>query len=351
MRCVASWICTTLLCVQCDTPGMAGKPDLIKTATNEAKQGQSLRLTQGEQPEARPLPGLPGAVLVWIPPGSFVMGAPDTEPGRDRDEGPTTRVTLTRGFWMWRTEVTEAQTKAVLGTPASFGACGRFCPALGGLSLAMEFANALSQRYGLATCYARNGDSSCDWEVRSSCLNPRYRGNSGQDYYRCPGFRLPTEAEWEYAARAGTQTAFYNGKITQPDESTGRSDPRADAIGWYCFNARAGHRGCYRFKQADWHEETDPDGAGFHPVAQKRPNPWGLYDMAGNAWETVWDGHHSELWGGIQTDPVRNDGYYETYRGGAYTSDARGLRSANRYFGVPKTAIHGIGFRLVVSAP
>ena len=138
----------------------------------------------------------------------------------------------------------------------------------------------------------------------------------------CQGYRLPTEAEWEYAARAGTQTAFYTGEITQTDCDT--VDPNLNAAGWYCGNA----------------------GGATHPVGQKQPNAWGLYDMHGNVWEWVhdWDGDYPA---GDAVDPLGPAaGDNRVRRGGLWLSDAQYARAAFRNSLNPDNgSANALGFR------
>ena len=109
------------------------------------------------------------------------------------------------------------------------------------------------------------------------CCPSRRQSGSVPTPYECEGYRLPTEAEWEYAARAGTTTAFYNGDITEPFL---RVDPNANAIAWYKQNS----------------------DSFTHPVKGKLPNAWGLYDMSGNVWEWTWDWYHP--YSDNATDPI-----------------------------------------------
>ena len=139
------------------------------------------------------------------------------------------------------------------------------------------------------------------------------------------GFRLPTEAEWEYAARAGTTTAFANGDIT----ATGcKKDDKLDAIGWYCGNAN---------------NRT-------HPVAQKQPNKWGLYDVHGNVWEWCQDFWTSEYSSSTETDPQGpSRGHHRVHRGGGWNSNAEVCRSACRGTSKPGSRFSWVGFRLARS--
>jgi formylglycine-generating enzyme required for sulfatase activity len=213
--------------------------------------------------------------FVFIRPGTFQMG--------DAREGPVHEVTLTHGFWMQKTEVTQAQWMAVMGSnPSYFKACGRACPVDNvGYQDAQQF---------IATLNARSGKH----------------------------YRLPTEAEWEYAARAGTTGDF------------GTPGPVTSG-GWI----------------------TDNSGNTTHPVGRLRPNAWGLYDMEGNVWEWVndWYGPYPS---GPVTDPAGPaSGYYRVLRGGSWDSNAADARSAFRFAkpdNAPPAGYHFRGFRLARSA-
>jgi len=138
-------------------------------------------------------------------------------------------------------------------------------------------------------------------------------------------YALPTEAQWEYAARAGSTTAFYNGGITVTDCSY---DPNLDKIGWYCYNSS--------FKT--------------HPVAQKTPNAWGLYDMLGNVHEWCQDWYSSSYYASSpSTDPTGPPtGSYRVLRGSCWVGNAGGTRLASRYCGGPyNSSINNFGFRLL----
>jgi formylglycine-generating enzyme required for sulfatase activity len=140
-------------------------------------------------------------------------------------------------------------------------------------------------------------------------------------------YRLPTEAEWEYAARAGSTTAFYNGGIT----NTGSSpvDPNLDKIGWYLGNS-----------------DSEP-----HPVAQKQANSWGLYDMSGNVYEWCADWYGTYPTGAV-TDPTGSTtGSNRVIRGGGWYNYAQNCRSAYRGSNSPGGRNLGIGFRLVRAMP
>ncbi|HPF34260.1 MAG TPA: formylglycine-generating enzyme family protein [Candidatus Krumholzibacteria bacterium] len=188
--------------------------------------------------------------FVEIPAGEFVMGSATNNSASLPYEWPNHSVTLTRGFLMSETEVTWAQYEFVMDeNPTSFP--GRDWPSHPVDSVtwleAAEFCNALSAIEGLTPAYAFSGDL-VTW-------------NRDAD-----GYRLPTEAEWEYACRAGTTSEYYNGTVVI-EASSCYSEPNLEEIGWYCNNA----------------EQVPQE------VAQLAPNPWGLYDMSGNLWEWVWD--------------------------------------------------------------
>ena len=231
-----------------------------------------------------------GMTFNLIPAGTFTMGSPDTEMGSYDRERPQHEVTLSQDFYIMTTEVTQAQWEAVMGSnPSYFDSCGGDCPV--------------------------ETVSWNDIQEFITTLNALEGGN----------YRLPTETEWEYAARAGTTTAFYNGDITQ--EYSDPIDPNLDAIGWYWGNS----------------------GYTTHPVAQKQPNAWGLFDMSGNVWEWVqdWYGNYPE---NAVTDPVGPEtASSRVIRGGSWHRYPQDCRSAYRGNVGPTHRNRNVGFRLALS--
>jgi formylglycine-generating enzyme required for sulfatase activity len=250
-----------------------------------------------------------------IPAGTFTMGAPPTEPGIQPYEDQHI-VTLTRPFEIMVTEVTQGEFSALMGyNPSRFDSCGVDCPVEStSWYEAAAYANQLSIRMGRPTCFSCTGsgmDSICSL------------GTEYETPYACPGYRLPTEAEWEWAARAGTTEATYNGTSTllyceSPNEVI-------DPIAWYC-----GHPGFTTYE-----------------VGLKEPNEWGLYDMLGNVWE--WSVDWITLnYDDVTIDPWGEDsGTTKITRGGAWTSIALEIRAACRAVDYPDTKSYNMGFRLV----
>jgi len=223
--------------------------------------------------------------FVHVPPGAFVMGSPVHEPGRADDEIEH-EVTLTRGFYLLATPVTQGLWKAVMGTNPS---CFK-----GDDLLPVE---------------------TVSWHQCQEFLNRLNREGSER-------YRLPTEAEWEYACRAGTSTPFAGGEIM---ELFCASDPNLDAMGWYCGNS----------------------GRRSRPVGQKKPNAWGLYDMQGNVceWCQDWYGEYSA---DAKVDPLgAPSGSGRVIRGGSWFSNAKNCRSASRFYWSPASGADFLGFRLV----
>ncbi len=239
-----------------------------------------------------------GMTFRRIPAGTFMMGSPSTEPGRDSDEIQH-QVTLTSDFYMQTTEVTQKQWRDVMGTsPSYFSACGDNCP--------VEYV------------------SWNDVQTFITAMNARGEGT----------YRLPTEAEWEYAARGGSTTAFYNGAITYTGSTP--LDPNLDAIGWYYGNSAVSYTPNY-------------SGKGTHPVAQKQPNAYGLYDMSGNVWEWCQDWYGTYPTTAV-TNPVGpSTGSARVLRGGSWLNYARLCRSAYRYDNTPSGRDIHLGFRLLLS--
>ena len=284
---------------------------------------------------------LPGYVV--IPAGSVTLGSPPTELGRQTDgrEDQHAAVTISRPFWMKATEVTQAQWRAVAQSslpgllprptpwsnpsPSAFASCGDDCPVEGvSWYAAVAYVNALSALEGLPECYTLSGCNGSDPGSGLVCdPNPAFSG------VRCLGYRLPTEAEWEYAARAGTTSAFSNGLGI---DNTGCSEPNLAAVGWYCGNA----------------------GSTPHGVRQKPANQWGLYDVHGNVWEWVHDWYLSGYYAlSPACDPTgpTTTGADRVIRGGAWGLGALHCRSAFRAGGAPGTRTFALGFRPSRSFP
>ena len=231
---------------------------------------------------------------VWIEGGSFSMGSPAGEAGRFDNEGLPRTVTL-GGFHMMTHPVTRGQWAAVMG---GGGASDRLPAQEITWHEALAFANRLSLMQGLAPAYVISGSTNPDdWGPAAVAATVAAGSN---------GWRLPTEEQWEYAARAGTTSAFSDGTELWSDEAA------LGSIGWFSFNS----------------------GGGARPVATRAANPWGLHDMHGNVWEWVWDSLDA---GGEQ----------RVARGGYWGQSARYARSAFRTGGTPHGRYAGTGFRLI----
>jgi formylglycine-generating enzyme required for sulfatase activity len=242
--------------------------------------------------------------MVWIDPGEFEMGSPEKEKGRGNNETQH-HVMITKGFWMGKYEVTQAQWEQVMGDnpgpyltkdPSYLKKAGKDAPVEGvSWNDCQEFIKKLN----------------------AQVENQKSRIGNGQ-------FRFPTEAEWEYACRAGTKTPLYSGA----------ADRHLDAVAWYADNS----------------------GETTHPVGQKKPNAWGLYDMHGNVWEWCqdWCGVGDDYAAGAAKDPTGaafSPGSYHVARGGGWGSNAGYCRSANRGSLDPNDRGYYVGFRLVRSLP
>jgi formylglycine-generating enzyme required for sulfatase activity len=239
------------------------------------------------------------AGFVLIPPGTFTMGSPPDEPGRFDDE-PQHPVTLTRAFLMCDHHVTQGEWEAIMGWNDSrfHGHANRPVENVTWFDCVV-FCNRSSEKEGLESAYRITDIETEGHHVSAAAVTWNVNAS---------GYRLPTEAEWEYACRAGSTTAFHNGSIA-PHPLTGCSaDSILDVIGWYCVNS----------------------GRETHDVKTKPPNAWGLFDMAGNVQHWCWD-RYSELDAAPATDPAGPDfGAARLWRGGGWDYNPRHCRSADR---------------------
>jgi len=255
-------------------------------------------------------------LLNAFPPATFTMGSPSSEPGRDSDETQH-QVTLTRSFYVSQYEVTQSEWESVMGwNESDFRGSSRPVERVTWYD-AVSYCNKRSQAEGLTPAYTITGASYSGNHIVSATVSWNQSA---------AGYRLLTEAEWEYACRAGTQTAFCNGGIT--NIYCDPVDPNLNQVGWYCGNA----------------------GSTTHDVGGKSPNGWGLYDIHGNVWEWCWDWYGS--YGGTVTDPTGpGSGSDRVLRGGSWGCYARYCRSAFRYGSTPGARTDDLGFRLARNVP
>jgi len=253
-----------------------------------------------------------GIEMMRIDPGTFTMGSPASESGRYSDETQH-QVTISKGFNMGKYEVTQELYQAIMGVnPSNFTSN----PATGEVQArrpvervtwydAVEFCNKLSEMEGLTKAYTiTNRYPTTGYPIESATVTINWETN---------GYRLPTEAEWEYACRAGTTTAYNTGETI------------SDNTGWYGNNSNSR----------------------THEVGKKPANAWGLHDMHGNVWEWCWDWYGSYA-SGEQTDPRgAASGSYRVNRGGSWGYDGQGLRSALRFSYYPYGRDDYGGFRLL----
>jgi len=239
-----------------------------------------------------------GIKLCWCPPGKFTMGSPPNEPERRPDEAQV-QVTLGRGFWMGKYEATQGQWKRVAGKLP-----GELTPALGeGDDLPVgnvNFAEAEAFCRKLTEAGRRSGELPAGWE-----------------------FRLPTEAQWEYACRAGTKTATAFGDQLSRKQANFQGKP---------YNGG----------------EDGPSAKRATKVGSYPANAWGLHDMHGNVYEWCRDWYHPALPGGTDPDLSDKQATSRVRRGGGWTDDGEPCRSARRLRFEPERRYDHIGFRVAV---
>ncbi len=289
---------------------------------------------------AMPLSGQPLVIkdldlaLQPIPAGKFLMGSPAGEAGHTALESPQTQVTISKSFWLGRTPVTEAQWQAVMGTDLT-GQVKRYFPN-------NEPARLLAGTQDDVAMYYVSWDDAVAFCTK---LNKRARaeGSLPAGYE----FTLPTEAEWEYACRAGTTTATYAGPIFYDGSNNA---PMLDSIAWYAGNSSIGYEGT-GWDTSGWANKQYPGGqAGTRRVGQKQANAWGLQDTLGNVYEWCLDFSSPALPGGSVVDPTGPAaGLDRIIRGGSWHSDAVYCRAACRKWNGPSNGLPFIGFRLALA--
>ena len=261
----------------------------------ESGRGERLWIAPGSAESFKDFPG--GPEMVIVPEGEFTMGSPDSEEGRHANEGPRHRVIIPKPFVIGRYAVTRADWDAYV-------AAGGGNP------------NRVASGLGSGDCPVIN----VSWDDIRAYL-AWLNGVTNKDYH------LPSEAEWEYAARAGTQTPFWWGSSINPEQ--------ANYDGNYSYGG--GPKGAYRLKTL--------------PVKSFEPNPWGLYQVHGNVWEWVEDGWHSYA---DKPDAIKADGSLwitlggkqRAIRGGSWGSTPDRLRSASRNWSAVDVRYDLIGFRV-----
>ena len=290
-------------------PLEAGPPAVAGTDVAGAGAGPSAGATKVNAKD--------GLTYVWIPPGSFQM---DASPGCSvcdpDDEKPPHKVAITRGFWMGQTPVTQAAYQRVTGSnPSHFH----------GEQLPVE---------------------TVDWDQAAV-------------YCSAVGMRLPTEAEWEYAARAETTGSFYcdacDYLATQEwyaarAGTTGSIHGDLGSIAWYADNSgnqRIDSATLMRDDKAHFGDRLKSNGNQTHPVRQKQPNAWKLYDMLGNVWQWTADWYDEHYYQHSEGQDPKGpaSGQIRVFRGGSWTDLPGVLRVSNRVGDRPSSRKFNVGFR------
>ncbi|GAB1371835.1 hypothetical protein MASR1M45_18970 [Candidatus Kapaibacterium sp.] len=241
--------------------------------------------------------------MVFVPAGSFIMGSTGRTTASTSYETPTHKVTISKDFLIGKYEVTQKKFREIMGSNPSPFVDDSLPVERVTWYEAVEYCNRLSEKMGLQPCYTGSGNN----------IVCNFTSN---------GYRLPTEAEWEYACKAGTTTDYFSGNLTV--EGCSPVETNLNSIGWYCGNTGRANK-----------------------IGKKTPNPFGIYDMNGNVCEWVWDrtGYYSA---NDQIDPTGpSSGGDRMVRGGSWQNYAINCRSANRHYGYSPTTRHVFGFRIV----
>ena len=309
----------------------------------------------GDASQNRPAPVNPEGRL--MPAGSFTMGSPESEAGRNDDEAAV-GVTLTHSFWFGTHEVTQGIWSEVMrSNPSYFSACGAECPVerISWFDSA-EFMNRLSARDGLTPCYSL-GD--CSGTAGSGTVVGEQAPVWGRGDFECAtaelvtscsGYRFPTEAEWEFAARANTTGATYVGALEFVSK---RNAPNLSKIAWYAGNSVVDYNPAFDCSAWKARELSGPR-CGPKPVGLRTPNPNQLQDVLGNVWEWTSDWYKKDrsVAGVGLVDPQGpQSGEIRVFKGGSWRDSAVHSRSAARRGSRPQWRYASLGLRLARNQP
>lgn len=295
-----------------------------------------------------------GMTLCWCPPGHIVLGSPEQEEGREARER-VFHAHFSQGFWMGKHEVSQEEWSRVTGRDLRAQA-RRFLRdetlyLLEGRPMTLrewkgferdeDPASLLGAESPRIPVYYVSWEECVEFCERLTEMEQK-SGQLPQGWH----YRLPTEAEWEYACRAGSSGAIYSGPLRILGQLNG---PELDGVSWYGGNSSVGYSG-KGWDTAHWPEKQYPVGkAGPRRAGMKKPNAWGLHDMLGNVWEWCWD------WSGDHPEGVARDwcgpesGTERVCRGGSWISPARSCRCATRYSERPTLRSFDLGLRVVLS--